>query len=101
MTPTELHALLATNDKPLLLDVREPWEIEICSIPGSLTIPMREIPGRLAELPAGRTIAVICHHGMRSAMVVRYLVENGLDAVNVSGGVEGWACEVDPAMPRY
>jgi rhodanese-related sulfurtransferase len=101
ISPTELQTLLATGDPPLLLDVREPWETEICSIAGSLKIPMRDIPARLAELPSGRRVAVICHHGMRSAMVVRYLLENGIDAVNVSGGVEGWAGEVDPAMPRY
>ncbi len=82
--------------------MREPAEHAVARIDGAVLVPMREIPGRTAELdPEGR-IVVFCHHGARSAMVVDWLRRNGFSgAVNLSGGIDAWSCEVDPAVPRY
>ncbi len=86
----------------VLLDVREPDEIATASIPWATTIPMGEIPQRLAELPAGKEIAVLCHGGGRSARVTAFLNENGFpDAVNVAGGIDAWSRSVDPEVPLY
>lgn len=88
--------------KPLLLDVREPWEINICQIPGSSNIPMQEIPARLQELDDDVAIVCICHHGMRSAQVAMFLERQGHgNLFNLSGGVAAWAATVDPQMPQY
>lgn len=63
---------------------------------------MREIPGRLGELDQEKEIVVFCHHGIRSAMVVEYLREQGFArAVNLAGGIDAWSREVDPGVPRY
>lgn len=87
---------------PLLLDVREPWEHELCRLAGSLLIPMNEVPGRVRELDAEADIVVICHHGVRSMQVAMYLENNGFGSVrNLTGGVDAWAHEVDPSMPKY
>jgi len=100
--PSELAAQLQTARTPFLLDVREPWEWNVCRIPGAILIPMRELPARLEELNKEAETVVICHHGVRSYHAARYLESLGFgDIVNLSGGVAAWADEVDPAMPRY
>jgi rhodanese-related sulfurtransferase len=97
-----LHASLQAAEAPFLLDVREPWEFEICALPGAVNLPMGEVPGRLDELPRDRPIVVICHHGMRSLQVTNFLRARGFDqAQNLAGGVDSWAQQVDFAMPRY
>lgn len=101
ITPTELQTLLAGDAPPVVLDVREAWELGICAIGGALHIPLRSLPQRMTDIPAGRVIAVICHHGMRSAMAAGFLLEHGLEAVNVAGGMDRWAREIDGAMARY
>lgn len=89
-------------EQPLLLDVREPWEFEKCHLAGSLLVPMRQIPYALEELDQNQEIVVICHHGIRSRQVAYYLEQNGFDKViNLEGGVEAWAQDVDPTMKRY
>jgi rhodanese-related sulfurtransferase len=86
----------------MLLDVRNPDEIETASIPWATVIAMGEIPQRLAELPKDKPIAVMCHAGGRSARVTSYLNENGYpDAVNVAGGITAWSEEIDPSVPTY
>lgn len=86
----------------LLLDVREPYEVAVCAIPGSRHIPMRHIPAALDELPADRDILVLCHHGGRSLRVMQFLRANGFTRVsNVAGGIDAWALQIDPALPRY
>jgi rhodanese-related sulfurtransferase len=91
------------NNKPhVVLDVREPQELEICRIADSLHIPMSQVPSRLAELPADAPLVVICHHGMRSLRIVNFLHGAGLNnAVNLDGGIDAWAAEIDPALNRY
>jgi rhodanese-related sulfurtransferase len=87
---------------PLLLDVREAWEFQLCHIEGSQLLPMAQIPSRLSDLDRNREMVVICHHGVRSFSVCRFLDAQGFQAViNLSGGVAAWAREVDPRMPTY
>lgn len=87
---------------PLLLDVREPAEYEHCYIPGSILIPMGDIMARIAELEPDQETVVICHHGRRSHQVCLYLEQQGFSQViNLEGGVDAWAKQVDPSMPTY
>ena len=101
-TPRELNDYLKSGGQPVLLDVREQWEFDYCRIDGSTLIPMGQIPTRLDDIdPAAETI-LICHHGIRSRQVAYYLETQGFDdVVNLEGGVERWAQEVDPSMKQY
>jgi rhodanese-related sulfurtransferase len=102
ISATELKHKLATGTQPLLLDVREPHEYAYCRIENSINIPLGEITRRASELDAERETIVICHHGRRSLQAAIFLEQNGFSSVtNLTGGVEAWATEVDPAMPRY
>ena len=102
LRPTELVMHLQAGRTPVLLDVREPWEWNVCRLPGAILIPMRDLPARVAELDKDAETVVICHHGVRSYHAARYLETVGFgDVINLSGGVAAWADEVDPAMPRY
>jgi rhodanese-related sulfurtransferase len=87
--------------QPLLLDVREAWEVQTASLPGITHIPMQEIPARLSELDAGREIVSICHHGGRSMQVAVFLERQGLKVHNLAGGMDAWSREVDPSVPLY
>lgn len=100
---TELHGYLDTAaEQPLLLDVREPWEFDKASINGSTLIPMRSVPHQLQELHSDRETIVICHHGIRSRMVCRFLESQGFsNVINLRGGVAAWAADVDRQMPTY
>ncbi|KQX39657.1 rhodanese-like domain-containing protein [Variovorax sp. Root434] len=109
--PADLAAWFAQNADatPVLLDVREPWELQTASVvPQGFTlvaIPMNEIPGRLAELNDGQPglrIACLCHHGARSQRVAAFLNQNGFDQLaNVAGGIDAWSSQHDPSVPRY
>ena len=105
IAPAELAAWLGDQDRaqPLLLDVREPWEVQTCSIAGSMCIPMGEVPGRAPEeIDPQRDVVVICHHGGRSMQVAMFLERSGYAKVhNLAGGVDSWARTVDPSMPVY
>ncbi|HEU5079889.1 MAG TPA: rhodanese-like domain-containing protein [Opitutaceae bacterium] len=100
---TEAHAWLNRKERPaLLIDVREPDEIAICSINGSKKIPMGQIPDALPSLPRDRSLLILCHHGARSLRVTQFLRAKGFSEVtNVAGGIEAWALEVEPGMKRY
>ncbi len=98
----QLSDWLAKTDAPLVLDVREPWEVALASVAGSVTIPMHEIPARLAELPSQQPIVCLCHHGMRSMQVAVFLERNGFDPIyNLVGGIDAWSRDIDPAVPTY
>lgn len=90
-----------SREQPLVLDVREPWEIEKASMPGITAIPMREIPARAGELPRDREIVAVCHHGGRSMQVAMFLEQQGFRLHNLSGGMDAWALQIDPTVPRY
>lgn len=107
VTDVRQWAAEAAGDvQPLLLDVREPWEVQLAAIqvPGAdmLNLPMGQIPQRLGELDPAQPILCICHHGMRSAQVVAFLERAGFDSVyNLAGGIDAWSAQVDPSVPRY
>jgi rhodanese-related sulfurtransferase len=102
ISPPELAERLGDVPPPYLLDVREPWEVAICAIAGSVNLPMGQVAARLDELPRDRPIVVICHHGMRSMQITGFLRGRGFAlAQNLTGGVGSWAQTVDFAMPTY
>ncbi len=104
LTAPQLHEWLAdgTRAKPVLLDVREPWELETCPMAGARSIPMRAVPVRFHELDSDAEVVVICHHGARSFQVAMFLEQQGFTNVyNLYGGVAAWAQQVDPTMPTY
>lgn len=104
ITPGQLAAWLADagREKPVLLDVREPWELEKARIPGARHIPMREMPGRLGELDPDQDVVAFCHLGGRSMQVALFLEKNGFTKVhNLQGGVDAWSRTVDPAVAVY
>ncbi|CAL93466.1 rhodanese-like domain-containing protein [Azoarcus olearius] len=104
ITPAQLAEWLAdpAKIKPLLLDVREPWEYELCHIDGSVPMPMGTVAGRIGELDPEQVMVVVCHHGGRSAQVGMFLKRQGFKRViNLAGGVAEWAAKVDPSMPHY
>ena len=101
ITPQQLRPRLGEHP-PLLLDVREDWERQICRLEHSLHIPIEEIEHRTEELDPETEIVVYCHHGVRSAAVVQYLDRLGFrDVKNLAGGLAHWARTVDPTMRQY
>lgn len=88
--------------KPVLLDVREPWEYQTCHIAGAIAMPMQSVPSRHVELNEQAPIVCICHHGMRSAQVGTFLERSGFrEVINLTGGIHAWALQVDSSMPTY
>jgi len=90
-------------ERPLVLDVRNPDEVRVASLPGSLHVPMHELPARLDEVRevADRPLVVLCHLGVRSYHAAAFLDSVGIPAASLRGGIEAWAVDVDPRMPRY
>ncbi len=88
--------------RPLLLDVREPWEFDVCRIPDAQPMPMRSVPARFMELDRNAEIVVICHHGARSFQVAMFLEQQGFGRIhNLYGGMAAWSRDVDPTTPTY
>ena len=107
--PSDLNAWLGKmklHGQPVVLDVREPHELQRASIKPEgfelVHIPMGVIPPRLNELDPARPVACLCHHGARSMQVAAFLERNGFGKIsNLTGGVHAWALQVDSAMPKY
>jgi adenylyltransferase/sulfurtransferase len=99
----ETRRMLEANPAGVvLIDVREPHEVEICHIPGSQHIPMRQIPEHLGDLPRDKHLLIQCHHGGRSLRVTEFLRSHGFITVsNVAGGIDAWSLQIDPAVRRY
>lgn len=102
----------APAHRPVVLDVREPWELQTASVREDgfelMHIPMREVPARIAEMQQSglispdQPIACLCHHGMRSMHVGMFLLNQGFEQVtNITGGIDAWSRERDPAVPVY
>ena len=105
VSPAEA-TLLMNREDALVLDVREPHELQLASVAENgfqlLTIPMGVIPPRLSELNPEQPIACLCHHGGRSMQVAHFLASRGFRHVaNIAGGITAWSAEVDPSIPRY
>ena len=102
ITLQQLHARLEAGDKPFLLDVREPHELEISKLDGVVNIPMGEVPARLSELDKNTEIVVVCRSGGRSDRITNFLVSEGFtDVKNMVGGMNGWATQIDTSLPTY
>lgn len=100
-TPRELKDRLEAGDRPVLLDVREPWEYETARLEGSHLIPLSEMQERVSELDPNAETVVICHHGARSAYVTQALGQAGFSKViNLEGGLDAYS-DMDPSVPRY
>ena len=100
--PRDLKTRLDKGDAVVLLDVREPEEVATVHLPGSVHIPMGDIPGRLHELDPDKEIIVYCHHGIRSMRVAMFLAQRDFMQVkNLAGGIDAWALDVAPGMARY
>lgn len=102
ITPRELKARLERRELLVLLDVRDGWEVALARLDNAVHIPMDEIELRADELSPGDPIVVYCHHGVRSAAVAEYLRGLGFaKAVNLAGGIDQWAIQVDSSLRRY
>ena len=106
--PADLQDWLRQHEGtlPVVLDVREPWEVEIAHVKTNgfelVSIPMAAIPARLKELQKSRPTACLCHLGGRSMEVAMYLERQGFKTVaNISGGIHAWSLESDPSVPMY
>ncbi len=106
--PRDLSAWIQAQatGNAVLLDVREPWELQTASVKAEgftlVTIPMGAITARLGELDPATPVACLCHHGARSQRVALFLAGNGFAQVaNIAGGIEAWSATLDPSVPRY
>lgn len=99
----ELHNKLNTGEKLTLIDVREPNEWQICRLPGAQLIPLSQFTCRAPEeLEPEDKIVLYCHHGHRSAQAQQFLIAQGFkNVINLAGGIDDWAVQVDPSMRRY
>ena len=98
----ELKARRDRGEHPLIIDVREGWELQLASIPGVVHVPMNELPGRLSEFARDAETIVMCHAGGRSLRVAHYLSNQGFTNVaNLSGGISAWSESVDATVPQY
>jgi len=102
MSVQELKQRLDTDKKPFLLDVREPYEYSLAKLEGSVLIPLGTLPQSVEKLDRNAEIVAYCHHGMRSADAVGFLLQQGFTNVkNLVGGIDAWSVQVDPTVPRY
>lgn len=103
ITPAQLAERLKSPDRPTLLDVRNPDEHAYVALPDSILIPLHELQARVDELEAlrGKEVVVYCHHGVRSLSGAAFLQALGIEAASLSGGIDRWAKEIDPALPLY
>jgi rhodanese-related sulfurtransferase len=98
----QVNERIKRGDKLLLVDVREPWEYELCKIPGAKLIPLGALPANLNALLDADEVICYCHHGMRSLDAAVWLRQQGVEsAKSMAGGIERWSVEVDPQVPRY
>jgi rhodanese-related sulfurtransferase len=100
----ELAERIAGGEKPLLVDVRQPWEHDLSHLPDDVLVPLGELPARAGEIRPrpGQLVVCYCHHGVRSLQAVLVLAAAGIDgAVSLRGGIDAWSTQVDPAVPRY
>jgi len=101
LTPKEFKDYLLDNDV-ILVDVREQWEFDICLISGAILIPMGEIAISYVNLNKDSKIALYCHSGIRSMHVADFLLSKGFQSlVNLQGGIDAWAQEIDTTIERY
>ena len=102
LSAAELQAKRARGEKPLVIDVREDWELQLARIPDVVHVPMSQVPARLAEFAKDAETIVMCHAGGRSLRVAHFLANQGFTNVaNLTGGIAAWSEEVDATVPQY
>jgi rhodanese-related sulfurtransferase len=104
ITVHQLAEAQAAGQRVYLLDVRQPWEHELAALPGSVLIPLHELPYRLEEVrpPADARVIVYCHHGIRSRTGAALLEQAGIpNPLSLAGGIDAWSRHVDPSIPLY
>lgn len=102
ITPIELVSRLDQKEKPLVIDVREPYEWEICHITNAILIPQKEIPKKICQINKSREIILYCRTGIRSLQALKTLRDLGFTNVkSLQGGINRWADMVDPSIPKY
>jgi len=102
ISPQELKRRLDAGEALQVLDVREPWERAIVHLPGTIHIPLAQVPQRLKELDPGGELVAMCKTGGRSLRVAQYLQTAGFQRVaNLTGGIDAWTRDIDPSLPRY
>jgi len=100
--PHELKRRQQGGEPVAVLDVREPWEIAIVSLPGTINIPLNELPQRLGELDPKSELVVMCKAGARSRRAAAFLQTRGFDRVaNLTGGIDAWGRDIEPDLPSY
>jgi adenylyltransferase/sulfurtransferase len=104
ITVHELKAMLDAGRPVFLLDVRQPWEHERAALPGSILVPLDQLPAQLSTIqpPAGALVVAYCHHGIRSLNAAAFLEHAGFaEAASLAGGIDEWSRLIDPSLPRY
>jgi rhodanese-related sulfurtransferase len=102
ITVAEFDRQRRAGEALVILDVREPWELELARFEGALSIPLMSLPTRVGEVPTDRPVVVVCHHGMRSYQAMSWLRQNGVaNAINLEGGIDAWARQIEPTMGVY
>ena len=104
--PDWLTSLAHDGTLPVVLDVREPWELKTASVAAQgfelVAIPMGSIHNQFDTLDPSRPVACLCHHGVRSLRVAAFLAQQGFENVsNITGGIDAWSHELDPSVPLY
>jgi rhodanese-related sulfurtransferase len=102
ISASELKARRDRGEQPLVIDVREDWELQLARIPDVVHLPMAQVPARMSELARDAETIVMCHAGGRSLRVAHFLANQGFTNVaNLTGGIAAWSEEVDATVPRY
>jgi rhodanese-related sulfurtransferase len=102
ITVQELKEKLDRGEQIFLIDVREPWEYNICKIPGAKLIPLGTLGTEYKKLDPNAEIVLHCHMGMRSMDATQFLMQQGFKNVkNLTGGINAWSLQIDPSVPRY
>jgi len=102
LTVAEFEARRRGGEQMAILDVREPWELDLVRFPEALAIPLATLPARIGEVPTDKPVVVVCHHGMRSYKAMTWLRQNGVaNAINLDGGIDAWARQIEPSMGVY
>ena len=98
----DLSGIIKSNKGIHIIDVRETFEWDICRIEGTTNIPMSELIESIEKIPQQEKTVIMCHHGVRSLNVIHYLETKGFHRlINLEGGIDAWAIEIDKSMNRY
>ena len=100
--PLEVMELLENNSDPVFVDVREKWEFDYCHIPSSIHISVTDIRNNISRLERTRPLILVCHNGRRSREIGKDLIDLGFNnVINLKGGIDQWADDIDNSMPKY